>query len=35
MPDVFIVLGIVVVFLGLLVEAVRVFRSGSDSPASH
>jgi signal peptidase II len=28
LPDVFIVLGIVVVFLGLLVEAVHVFRAG-------
>lgn len=29
LPDVFIVLGIVVVFLGLLVEAIHVFRAGS------
>jgi signal peptidase II len=33
LPDVFIVLGIVVVFLGLLVEAVRVFRAGNKPPA--
>ena len=34
LPDVFIVLGIVVVFLGLLVEAVLVFRAGRKTPAS-
>jgi signal peptidase II len=34
LPDVFIVLGIVVVFLGLLVEAVLVFRTGRKTPAS-
>ena len=33
-PDVFIVLGIVVVFLGLLVEAIRVLRSGGEKSAS-
>jgi signal peptidase II len=33
-PDVFIVLGIVVVFLGLIVEAVRVLRSGNTKPVS-
>jgi signal peptidase II len=33
LPDVFIVLGIVVVFLGLLVEAVRVFRAGAKTAA--
>jgi signal peptidase II len=32
-PDVFIVLGIVVVFLGLLVEAIHVFRAGNKTPA--
>jgi signal peptidase II len=34
LPDVFIVLGIVVVFLGLLVEAVLVLRAGRKTPAS-
>jgi len=34
LPDVFIVLGIVMVFLGLLVEAVLVFRAGRKTPAS-
>jgi signal peptidase II len=34
LPDVFIVLGIVVVFLGLLVEAVRMFRTGNDTSSS-
>ncbi len=34
LPDVFIVLGIVVVFLGLLIEAVRVFRNGKRSSGS-
>ncbi len=33
LPDVFIVLGIVVVFLGLLVEAVHVFRAGNKTAA--
>lgn len=33
LPDVFIVLGIVVVFLGLLVEAIHVYRAGK-KPAS-
>ena len=32
-PDVFIVLGIVVVFLGLLVEAIHVFRAGDKTAA--
>ena len=34
LPDTFIVLGIVVVFLGLLVEAILVFRAGRKTPAS-
>jgi signal peptidase II len=34
LPDVFIVLGIAVVFLGLLVEGVLVFRAGRKTPAS-
>ena len=34
MPDVFIVLGIVAVFLGLIVEAVLVLRAGRKTPAS-
>lgn len=34
LPDVFIVLGIVVVFLGLLVEAILVFRAGRKTTAS-
>jgi lipoprotein signal peptidase len=34
LSDVFIVLGIVVVFLGLIVEAVRVLRAGRKTPAS-
>jgi signal peptidase II len=34
LPDVFIVLGIVVVFLGLLVEAVRMFRVGNKTSSS-
>ena len=34
LPDVFIVLGIAVVFLGLLVEAILVFRAGRKAPAS-
>lgn len=34
LPDVFIVLGIVVVFLGLLVEAVRVYRAGDQKSTS-
>ena len=33
LADVFIVLGIVVVFLGLLVEAVRTYRAGRKRPA--
>jgi signal peptidase II len=34
LSDVFIVLGIVIVFLGLIVEAIRVFRAGHKAPAS-
>jgi signal peptidase II len=34
LSDVFIVLGIVIVFLGLLVEAIRVLRAGHKTPAS-
>jgi signal peptidase II len=34
LPDVFVVLGIAVVFLGLIVEAVRVLRAGHETPAS-
>ena len=34
LPDVFIVLGIVIVFLGLIVEAIRVLRAGHETPAS-
>jgi signal peptidase II len=34
LPDVFIVVGIAVVFLGLIVEAVRVLRTGRETPAS-
>jgi signal peptidase II len=34
LPDVFIVLGIAIVFLGLIVEAIRVFRAGDKAPAS-
>jgi signal peptidase II len=34
MPDVFIVLGIVAVFLGLIIEAVLVVRAGRKTPAS-
>ena len=34
LPDVFIVLGIVIVFLGLVVEAIHVYRSGDKNSAS-
>jgi len=34
LADVFIVLGIVIVFLGLLVEAVRAYRGGQKKPAA-
>jgi signal peptidase II len=34
LPDVFIFVGIAVVFLGLIVEAVRVLRAGRETPAS-
>jgi signal peptidase II len=34
LPDVFIVLGIVVIFLGLIVEAIRVLRAGHQTPVS-
>jgi signal peptidase II len=34
LADVFIVVGIVVVFLGLMVEAARVYRAGRKTPAS-
>jgi signal peptidase II len=34
LPDVFIVLGIAIVFLGLLVEGIRVLRAGHKAPAS-
>jgi signal peptidase II len=34
MPDVFIVLGIVAVFVGLIVEAILVLRAGHKAPAS-
>lgn len=34
LADVFIVLGIVIVFLGLVVEAIRVYRAGRKTPAS-
>ncbi len=34
LPDVFIVVGIAIVFLGLIVEAIRVLRAGNKAPAS-
>lgn len=34
LSDVFIVLGIVIVFLGLFIEAIRVLRAGHKTPAS-
>jgi signal peptidase II len=34
LPDVFIVLGIAIVFLGLIVEGIRVLRAGHEAPAS-
>jgi signal peptidase II len=34
LPDVFIVVGIALVFLGLIVEAIRVLRAGNKAPAS-
>jgi signal peptidase II len=34
LPDVFIVLGIAIVFVGLIVEAIRVLRAGNKAPAS-
>jgi signal peptidase II len=35
LPDVFIVVGIAVIFLGLIVEGIRVLRAGHKAPASH
>jgi len=34
LPDVFIVVGIALIFLGLIVEAIRVLRAGNKAPAS-